>query len=225
MSNELSRRYMGSKSLVEAIVRQSDNKYWHKSSLVWETYNGSNIVQYGIDLTEAPAGSNLYYADFPTEVTNNTRVQLLCFEVQGAAFATTDLDFPVGDSRILTWVGSLADDYSPSGSFTDLQKVRLNIGDTDDGNYLFIDAEINSFIEDADDDTFLASSYALRALAADAAKIAIIASEGDHKRDVRSIARELSRAADRFAAVSSDKSAWGIALADRPISTVEDIDY
>lgn len=104
---------------------------------------------------------------------------------------------------------------------TDIVKVRTYIGDT--SSTYFDDTEIGIFLEDADNDIFMASSYALRALAADASKLAIICNEGDHERDARSVARELARRANEYAEVANSAPAYGVAPANDAISTIHGV--
>lgn len=49
--------------------------------------------------------------------------------------------------------------------------MRLLIGDTDDANYLFTDAEVTAFLANASNSPHRAAAMAVRAIAADRAKL------------------------------------------------------
>lgn len=75
-------------------------------------------------------------------------------------------------------------------------KVRLLIGDTSSGDYVFEDAELDMFLSLWDQDVQLSAAQALRSLAADKAKMAIYYSVNGFSLNRTAVAEKLMALAD-----------------------------
>lgn len=206
MSNEISRVYFGSKTPVCMITRLSDTRVWSFSSNAWETYNAVNIDNYDLILVESGA-PNIFFADFPEDIAAGTKVMLNIYERQGATFATSDLEFLL-NSQVQVWDGGDLSDDSVSGTLTNIQKVRLRIGDW--ASAIFTDDQISDFLSENDSDIFASCADACLALAADNAKLARLVEMSNYVQDTRSIAKEYRLLADYFRQKSDNKPAIGI---------------
>lgn len=81
---------------------------------------------------------------------------------------------------------------------TNRGKVRLIIGDTSSGSYVFEDAEIDAFLTLNGSEVKLAAVQALRTLAADRAKLAIRYRVKNFDLDRSAVSKALLDAADRI---------------------------
>ncbi len=89
-----------------------------------------------------------------------------------------------------------------------IEQVRLRIGDADSD--VFDDAEVQQFLDDAEDDIFLAAADALEAIAASAALVAKLQRTGNLTIDRRAIPGELRKLAAVYRArvAESPATAW-----------------
>ena len=95
--------------------------------------------------------------------------------------------------------------YDPT---TDIGKVRLLIGDTDEA--VFTDAEIQAFLDLADDSIPLAAAKALRAMAASQARLEKRLKALDIELDTKGLAKELRELAKELEE-SEEEGAFAIA--------------
>ena len=96
-------------------------------------------------------------------------------------------------------------------ALTNVQAVRLRVGDTDTTAQIFSDDEVNYFLTDNSDDVLLASADALYAIAASAVLIAKIQKTGEFTIDRSKIPAALIAAADKLRAQAADAPAVAIA--------------
>lgn len=88
--------------------------------------------------------------------------------------------------------------FTYSGALTtDLERVRLLIGDTASATALFQDAEIEWFLAQQGT-VYLAAAAAARAVAANKNKLAQRLSEGDYSRDLGSMVKQWIDLADQM---------------------------
>ncbi len=80
---------------------------------------------------------------------------------------------------------------------TDLERVRLLLGDTSPATALFQDAEIDWFLTQHGS-VYLAAAAAARAVAANKNKLALRLREGDYERDLGGMVRQWLDLADRL---------------------------
>ena len=96
-------------------------------------------------------------------------------------------------------------------ALTNVQAVRLRVGDTDTTAQIFSDDEVNYFLTDNSKDVLLASADALYAIAASAALIAKLQKTGEFTIDRSKIPAALIAAADKLRAQAADAPAVAIA--------------
>lgn len=96
--------------------------------------------------------------------------------------------------------------YDPT---TDIGKVRLLIGDTDE--VVFTDAEIQAFLNLADDSIGVAAAKALRAMAASQARLEKRLKALDIELDTKGLAKELRALAKELEESEEEEGAFAIA--------------
>lgn len=81
----------------------------------------------------------------------------------------------------------------------DREKVRLLIADTDDPpNQVYTDAQIDGFIDIADNNIFMAAYYAVLAIATDSTALSKMERIGNYTCDRKSIANNYIALADKY---------------------------
>lgn len=72
-----------------AIIRNSSGEVWNTNSEAFEAYNGSNLGDYDVPMTEQ--GSSGYFAvDFPTAITEAAEYSVVSYQQAGGSPASTD---------------------------------------------------------------------------------------------------------------------------------------
>jgi hypothetical protein len=110
---------------------------------------------------------------------------------------------------------------TPIDVSTNRGKVRLLIGDT--GGIIFSDDYIDSFLEQRNDDVYLASALALRSIAASAALVAKLERSLNITIDRKSVPLRLLEVAAQYETMTEDAPAIGIAERPYTIFNTEDI--
>ena len=107
---------------------------------------------------------------------------------------------------------------------TDIEKVRLRIGDT--AGTIFTDPQIQDFLDENDDDILLAAADACEALAADAVKLHKAQSIGRYSIDRKGLADTyMALAKELRARAGSETPAYGVveqAVSDFAASEIVD---
>ena len=127
MANEIQFRGPRTGDTLYAVIRrQSDAKMWNGSA--FETLVVANWATYDIALTETPASSYLYLADWPAGISAAAAYQITIFNQAGVTPATTDdpqLTYACGVNALplgAAWSGTTAL-YTPASLYAELQII------------------------------------------------------------------------------------------------------